>query len=390
MLERVDENLLLVGTAHVSAQSVREVEQAIEDFAPDVVCVELDERRLETLENKRKWEQTPIHDFLKGDKVWLFLTQVILASYQRRMGRQLGIEPGAEMLAAVRDARQTGAEVVLADRDIGITMRRAHRRMGFWEKTKLSWQITRAIIGGEEEEEVDVEELLKEDVLTRMMTELGELAPSIKEVVLDERDTFLAEKIRREHAAGRKVLAVVGAGHLSGIKKKVTPPAAPVALSGLEEVPDKRFGVAKLIGWGFPLGLIALLLYFAWLGFQEGNYTKLIDSATALFLWGGGLAALGALLARGHPYSIATAFVTAPLGILHPGLATGWFSGFVEAWRRTPVVKDFEGLANIETSRDFWGNRVIRVVLVAAFTNLGAMVGGFIAAGKILSNLDII
>jgi pheromone shutdown-related protein TraB len=389
VLEHVGDHLVLIGTAHVSQDSVDEVRRTILAHRPDVVCVELDEARLEALEDRKRWEETPVHRFLKGDKVWLFLTQVLLSSYQRRLGKQLGVQPGADMLAGVTTARDVGAEVDLSDRNIGTTMSRAYRLMRFREKMRLSWQVTRSIVGGEgEDDEVDFEELMKEDMITRMMEELGEMAPSIKRVLIDERDAYLAEKIRRQAAGGKRVVAVVGAGHLAGIKARLAAsPPVETDLAPLEEIPVKRFGVGKIIGWGIPLLLVGLLGYFAWLGFESGNWTKLRESAAALFIWGGGLAALGALLARGHPFSVITAFLAAPLGILHPGLATGWFSGLVEAWRRTPVVKDFEGIATIESGKDFWNNRVIRVVMVAALTNVGAMIGGAIAAGKIVSNL---
>jgi pheromone shutdown-related protein TraB len=386
---QVNERLLLVGTAHVSRQSVEEVEAAISSFQPDVVAIELDPLRLDAIQNKRRWEDTPIHKFLKGDKLWLFLTQVLLASYQRRLGDKLGVEPGAEMLAAVNAAQRDQREIVLADRDIGTTMKRAFRGMRWREKFRLTWQLAKAMVGvDKQDEEVDLEQLMQEDVITQMMTELGDMAPSIKTVLIDERDEYLAEKIRRPVAEGKKVVAVVGAGHLNGIKQHLAADR-PVDLEPLETVPEKRISWGKIIGWGIPMLFVVLLAYFAAIGFKEGNWDKLRISAQALLFWGGGLAALGALVARGHPYSVVTAFLAAPLGILHPGLATGWFSGLVEAWKRTPVVKDFEGIALIKSGKEFWGNRVIRVLMVAALTNVGAMIGGFIALGKILSEFPL-
>jgi pheromone shutdown-related protein TraB len=391
MQVEVNDRLLLVGTAHVSAKSVAEVEAAIASWRPDVVCVELDGVRLEALENRRQWEETPIQRLLKGDKLWLFLIQILLASYQRRLGNELGVDPGAEMLTAVRTAREHRMEVVLADRDIGATMGRAYRRMRWREKLRLSWEITKGMMPGEsDDEELDVEELMEQDVLTQVMSELGEMAPSIKSVVIDERDEYLAAKIREPVERGRRTVAVVGAGHVAGIQRHLAQDRPHAGrLAELEAVPKKRFGFWKAFGYAFPALLVLLFAYFAWLGVQEGNWDKLLNSLTALVLWGGGLAALGALLARAHILSILTAFVMAPFTILHPGLAAGWFSGLVEAWRRTPVVKDFQNLSQLESTKGFFRNPVIHILIVAALTNIGAMIGGFIAAGRILTELDL-
>lgn len=382
MKETVSPRLVLVGTAHVSRDSVEEVRRVIGEERPEVVAVELDAGRRDALENRRQWEETPIHRLLKSDKLWLFLTQSLLASYQRRLGEQLGVEPGEEMLAAIRTAEVLGAQVILADREIGLTMKRAYAHMRFREKVRLLWEFFRSMFGGEEQEPVDLEKMMQEDTITQMMNELGRIAPSIKQVVIDERDAYLSTMIRRPAEAGRKVVAVVGAGHLAGIRRRLQEP--PADLAALSQIPRKRVPVGKILGWVLPLAIVALFLYLGYDGYREGNFGRLRDAALYWALITGTFAAGGALLARGHLLSIATAFVAAPFTTLHPALAAGWFAGIVEAWVREPLVRDFQGLSRIKTGKDFFDNRVIRVLMVAALANVGATIGFFVAGAEIV------
>lgn len=397
--ERVTDRLLLVGTAHVSAESAREAEAAIREFKPDAVAVELDPVRLDVLENKQQWESTTLLKMIKSDRLWLFLTQIMLASYQRRLGEMYGSAPGMEMLAAVKAGREQGAEIALVDRDVGITMKRAYRSMRFGEKTRLVWELFKASMGGEIVETATggkIEEskaapmplpidLTKEDLVTEMMRELGEIAPSVKTVVLDERDTYLAARIQRLLADGKRVVAVVGAGHFAGIKAKVLAAEPPPDLAPLETVPVKRFSIAKfLFAWAIPGFVLALFVYLGYQGYQEGNWQGLQDAAVAWILLTGACAAIGAALARAHILSIATAFVAAPITTLHPALAAGWFAAAVEAYVRAPTTKDFQGLSNVKRLREFFTNPVLRVVMVAAFANLGAMAGVFIAVPTLI------
>lgn len=382
MKDSVRPNLILVGTAHVSPESVAEVERVIREENPDVVAVELDAGRLDALEHKKDWENTPIQKLLKSDKLWLFLAQSLLASYQRRLGEQMGAEPGTEMMVAVKTAREMGKEVLLADREIGTTMKRAYRLMRFGEKMRLVWELFKSFFSGDEEEEVDLEQMMQEDTITQMMNELGEMAPSVKTVVIDERDTYLATLVREPADRGKKVVAIVGAGHMNGIKQRLKEP--PADLAPLRVVPPKRFPLSKLLGWVLPLAIIGLFVYFGWVGYQEGNFQKVIDAALYWIVITGGFSAIGAALARGHILSVLTAFVAAPITTLHPLLAAGWFAGLTEASVKTPVVKDFQGLSSLKTMGDFYGNRVIRVLMVAALANVGAMVGFFVGSTELM------
>ena len=368
--------ITLVGTAHVSKDSVREVQETIARVKPAVVAVELDENRRKALEDRKTFEETPITDLLKGGRGSFILAQTMLASYQRRMGAKEGVEPGAEMLAALQSAQASGATVALVDRDIGVTLRRAYGLMTFREKMRLSWELMKSVMGAEDEEEIRVSEMLQEDVLTTMMAELAAMAPTVANVLIHERDAYLAANIH-EAAKGGHVVAVLGAGHLKGVEQHLRHPNAIPPKAPLELVPQKRFPVGKFVGWALILSIVGFLLYGLYEGITSGNFEKLLNNTLAYVLITGVCSAIGALAARAHPLSIATAFVAAPFTILHPTLAAGWFSGLVEAKFRTPTVKDFHDVSKLQTLREFWANRLMRVLMVAALTNIGAMIGAY-------------
>lgn len=389
MQVQVGDNILLVGTAHVSKTSVEDVKRAIAEFSPDVVAVELDAVRHKAVTEKRDWEDTPVTKLIKGNTLYFFLAQTMLASYQRRMGAAEGVEPGAEMVAALHAGEAAGAEVALADRDIGITFRRAFAAMGFKERMRVIWELMKALVGLEKQDEEgpqSVDELLDQDLITTMMEELGEFAPSIKSVLIDERDLYLATKIRDASAGNKKVVGVVGAGHLKGIQRQLEDPQ-PVSLELLEQIPQKRIKWAKIIGWGVPLLILAMFAYLGYEGYQSGNYQKLFDAALAWILVNGILSALGAALARGHILTVIAAFIAAPLTSLNPTIAAGWVAGVVEALIRKPTVRDFNGLSQLETMKDFFANRVTRVILVAALANVGSMIGTYVAGYLVAQQL---
>lgn len=382
--------MVLVGTAHVSRRSVEDVRRAIEEYDPDIVCVELDERRREVLEDRKGFEERPITEMIRGNKAAFFIAHILLSSYQRRLGEEFGAEPGAEMLAAIEAAREREIEVVLADREIGVTLRRAWTRMGLREKLRLLWEFLKAMTGAEElEEEIDLEELMDEDVLTMMMEELSAIAPSIGEVLIEERDAYLAKRIQEASERGT-VVAVVGAGHVRGIRERLRDPAALEAtdLADLEAVPETGVSWLKVIGVGIVAVVLAIFGFLIYRGFITGDYTQLVDAFIFWVLINGSLSALGAAIARGHPFSIGTAFVAAPITSLNPTLAAGWFAGLVELKMRTPLVRDFEAMATVETFRDWVDNRVTRVLLVTAFANLGSVVGTWIGAAYLVDLLS--
>jgi len=379
---KINDNIFLVGTAHISKESVDEVKTAIKEFKPDIVAVELCQRRYEAITKKDKWENTPVSSLLKSNNAYLMLAQIFLSSIQRKLGKEYGVEPGSEMIAAMEEAKKQNLEVALVDRDISITLKRAWKKMGIREKFRLVWEFMKAILGYEEEEleELDLKELMKQDVISTMMEEFKEIAPSVATVLVHERDKYIAKKILDESKRG-KIVAVVGAGHVQGIKKYLEMKKLNVDLKELEHVPKKRFSILKTLGYAVPIIFASLIIYL----FLTGGWGRAADALLWWFLINGSLSAIGTAIARGHPLSILTAFVAAPLTSLNPAIAAGWVAGYVEFKIRKPVVKDFQNLGKIEDLKGFFNNRVIRLLMVVALANLGSMIGTFVALPYLLS-----
>ena len=376
MQVKVNDNIILVGTAHISKDSVEEVKHVIEEHKPDIVAVELCKRRYESITKKNQWENTPISKLLNSSNAYLLLAQTFLGSIQRKLGKEYGVEPGSEMIAAMNEAKKQGVDVALVDRDITVTLRRAWKRMGFREKFRLAWEFLKALIGYDEEEleEVDLEKLMDQDVISAMMKEFGEIAPSITEVLINERDKYIAKKILEESKKG-KVVGVVGAGHLNGIQKYLQKEKIDVDLKELEYIPKKKVSIFKVIGYLIPVVFIILIAYM----YFHFGWEETLEALKWWILINGTLSAIGTLLARGHILSIISAFFAAPITSLSPAIAAGWVAGYVEYKVRKPVVKDFKDLGKLETLRDFWKNKVIRLLFVVAFANLGSMIGTFLA-----------
>lgn len=384
MQVKVSDKIILVGTAHISKDSIKEVKESIEKYKPDVVAVELCKRRYEGITKKDKWENTPVTSLLKSNNAYFMLAQTFLSSIQRKLGKDQGVEPGSEMIAAMDEAKKHNTDIALVDRDISVTLKRAWKKMGIREKFRLVWEFLKAILGYEEEEleELDLKEIMDQDVISAMMEEFGEIAPSVATVLIHERDEYIAKKILDESKKGI-VVAVVGAGHIQGIKKHLEKKELNVDLKELEYVPSKRFSVLKTIGYAIPVVFAALIVY--------AFYFKGLDLALEMFIYwfliNGIFSAIGTAIARGHPLSIATAFIAAPITSLNPAIAAGWVAGYVEAKLRTPVIKDFKGLSKVDSLRDFWNNRVIRLLMVVALANVGSMIGTVVAFPYITSLL---
>lgn len=370
--------IFVVGTAHVSRESVTEVRTVIEEVRPDVVCVELDEARYRNLAEKDQWKKTNIGKVVREGRAMLLLSSLIMASFQRRIGKKLGVIPGAELLEGVRAGETVGARVVLADRDIQITLKRAWGSFGFWERLKVAFQLLAGLLVAEEVDEAMIEELKKEEKLGDVLSMLADEFPAMKTTLIDERDTYLAEKIRT--AGGSRVVAVVGAGHVPGIMGQL---GEPRDLRELETVPPP--GVAgKVVAWAIPAAIVGLFAY----GFLTGEPSESVGSIYIWFLVNGVLSALGALIALGHPLTILAAFLAAPLTSLNPMMAAGWVSGLVQALVKKPKVEDLENLPEAITSlRGFWMNPVCRILLVVAFSNLGSVAGTFIAGSWIAARV---
>lgn len=385
MEEKIDDNIILIGTAHISEESVNEVRQAIETYKPDIVAVELCQRRYDTITQKDKWENTPVSALIKSNNAYFMLAQTVLSSIQRRLGEKYGVAPGSEMIAAMDEAKKHNIKVALVDRDITVTLKRAWRKMGVREKFRVIWEFLKAMIGYDEEElgELDLKELLKQDIISQMMQEFSIIAPSAATVLISERDQYIAQKIFDESKKG-KIVAVVGAGHITGIKKYLQTQELNINLQELEKITKKRISLIKIIEVAIPIIFFSII---GWIIYSTGTdpWNKIKDIFLVWFLVHGILSAVGAAIARGHPLSILTAFAAAPFTSLEPFFAPGWFAGLVELKLRKPLIKDFQDLSKLENMRDFFKNKVIRLLMLVALANLGSMIGTIIALPWILS-----
>ena len=369
---------MLIGTAHVSEKSVSEVKAAIRNLKPDIVAVELCRGRYDSLKGNVQESQIPIKDILSDGKMYYFLIQWLLAYMQRKIGEDMGVKPGAEMLSAIEEAETIGANVALIDRDIQVTLQRFWGKMKFTEKVRMIGSLIGSVIGIGKGADIDIDKITEQDVVTALVSELRGFAPTAAEVLIDERDAYLAGSILRVAAGGNKtIVVVIGAGHKPGIINYLKNPRSIPPLNTLMEIPKKRFSFGKIIGFIF----VGFILAFFLLMLLSGVPLKILLIAFGCwFIITGVLSAAGTLLAGGHPYSVLTAFLVAWLTTLHPLIAAGWFAGLVEAKQRNPTTADIKALAGVETFKEMFKNKFMRVLLVASFANLGSMTGAFLAA----------
>lgn len=368
-----DKEIYLVKTAHVSKNSINDVKQCIDEVKPDAICIELDQDRYKKLSEPDKWRETDIIKIIKEKKVGFLLVNIILSSFQRRMAKNMDTSSGGEMLEGIRASKELNVPLVLADRPIRITFSRIWNSLGINEKSKLLVSIIGSIFDDEEISEEDLAALKEADALEAALNEVGKEFPVVKKILVDERDAYLSSKIK--NANGKKIVAIIGAAHANGIIKALD---KDVDTNQLEEVSKKK-GIGSIIKWLIPIAILSAIIYTLITNRDVG-----LSQIKSWILWNGSLSALGVLLALGHPLSILTAFVMAPITSLNPLLAAGWFAGIVEAMIRKPKVKDFENLGEDTSSlKGFWKNRVTRILLVVVFANL------FSSIGTIISGLDI-
>jgi pheromone shutdown-related protein TraB len=371
---------ILVGTAHISQESTDLVRQVIEQERPDRVCVELDEQRYKTLSEQRKWESLDLKQIIRQKQLMTLLVNLLLASYQKRLGQKLGVAPGTELLEATKVAQELDIPIDLVDRDVRITLRRAWNAMSFWEKMKLLVSGSAGALESEEITEEMLSELRQTDILTELMTELGEFMPVLKGVLLDERDTYIAQKTR--DAEGDKLVVVVGAGHIQGIQQALAGDRDE-DLSKLEEVPPPS-PVGKIIGWGIPIIILSAIAY---IGVTQGAEAA-GDNLLYWFLINGIPSAIGALFALAHPATIAVSFFGAPLTSLTPVIGAGYVAAFVQAYMQPPVVKELQTVGDdVSQFKKWWQNKLLRVLLVFILSTLGSVIGTYLGAAEIISNL---
>ena len=380
----ISPSLRILGTAHVSTASVEAVREQISSFKPDVVAVELCESRHQALTSNRRLDKEGLLKVVKEGKAPLVLLQSLLAAEQRKMGLDEGQQPGAELLAAVQEAEAAELEVALIDRDIQTTLRRAWKKMRFFEKVKILW----SLLGDEEDEDApEVSELLEDqDLLSSLMEELRTFSPGAGTVLIDERDAFLAGKISQLDRSDKKILAVVGAGHLKGIEKHLSSESVVTedTLNELNQLP-KRGRFSKSIPWLIPAFVMSLMIYFI----ATGEQVNLIEMFTVWTAANAVFAALGCALARGHPLAILTAAAASPITSLNPTLAAGWFAGYVQLKIKEPTAEDLQQFLKLESLGSFWSNKAGRVLMVTSLSNLGSMAGAWFAAAGLLGSFGI-
>lgn len=363
-----DRKITIVGTAHISEESIREVEETIEEIRPDLVGVELDEERFKSLKDESGWSDMDIVEAIREGRGPLLLINLLLSIYQRRMGLEQGVKPGTELMAGVEKAEDLGIEYSLLDREIGETFSRMLSELTFWEKMKLIASLFVA------EDEMEVEDLKEDNILNTLIKELEEEFPTVKRVFLDERNEYMAEKLLEEdfdHA-----VVVVGAAHVEGLKECLEEEKEYV-----EQDIDSGFPWFKALKWGMPAFIVLGLGYSFWkIGIGAG-----INATGFWILSNGVLAMLGAIIARASPVTWIASFLAAPLTSLDPALGAGMVAAYVEGTVRPPTVGETEEIAYLEDYRDLWGNQVGRILLTFFFVTLGSAAATFLSAGYIAS-----
>ncbi len=390
LLDLAGRKITLIGTAHVSAQSVEEVKTEIQSNPPQCAAIELDSARYESMANPEKYKDLDIIKVLKRGEALLVLANLILSSFQKRMGQNIGVKPGDEMRAAIDAAQEKNIPFELVDRPIKATLNRAWAKNSFWGKSKLLAALISSAFSKEEISEEEIESLKKENEMDSMMGELSEYLPKVKEVLIDERDRYLAAHIweckNASGEAAQTVTAILGAGHLPGVQKHLEAIAAGTETTDTEEiskVPPKGIG-GKILGWTIPILIVALIAA----GFYFGGKKMGGQFVGSWVIWNGALAAIGTIIAAGHPLTILVAFLGAPITSLCPLVGVGLLTGIVQALVKKPKVRDMETLSDdAATVKGFYSNRITRVLLVFVLSSLGSSIGTFAAGATIVKEL---
>ena len=384
VLELNGRKITLIGTAHVSKESIEEVTQTIKTLSPDCVAIELDEKRADSIQNAERYSQLDIIKVLKRHEGFLLLANLILSSFQRRMGLNVGVKPGDEMLAAINTANQMNISSVMVDRPIQITLKRAWAKNSFWGKCKLFALLISSAFSKEEVDPSEIENLKNSSEMDSMMEELAKEMPVIKKVLIDERDEYLASKIW--DAQGENVVAVLGAGHLPGVEKhlqKLASGEETTDVNEISEIPPKSV-VSKIAAWIIPALIIGLIVA----GFIYGGKKAGTQLLTTWFLWNAIPAALLSIIALAHPITILVAFVAAPFTSLCPFIGIGFCTAIVQALVCKPKVSDMESLQDdVGSIKTFYKNRILRVLLVFILSTLGSALGTFAGGSNVIAKL---
>ncbi|NNL84604.1 MAG: TraB/GumN family protein [Myxococcales bacterium] len=371
---------VLVGTAHISRESADLAVEVIAQERPDVVCLELDPQRYAALTESKGFEALDLREVLRKRQLATLLLNLLLSTYQRQLGLQLGVLPGTEFLEAARVAEHHDIPVALCDRDVRITLRRAWRSLRWWKKLWLLSGLLASVFEKQELSEDDLRELRQQDVLSRVMEELGSAFPNLKRVLIDERDLYLAERMRASE--GRRVVAVVGAGHVAGMLRALAS-GTRADLSALEEIPGGGRWL-RILGWAIPALILSALGAIAW---QKG--AAAVQENVAFWVLANAIpSAAGTALALGHPLTILAAFAAAPITSLTPVIGAGYVTAFVQSFLRPPLVSELRRVAEDAANlRGWYRNRLLRIFLVFLLSTLGSVIGTWVGGAEILSNL---
>jgi pheromone shutdown-related protein TraB len=375
-----EREFIVVGTAHISRESVDLARQVIESERPDCVCLELDQRRYDALSHEKPFESLDLKEVIRHGQLSTLMLNLVLASYQKRLGGQLGVVPGTELLESARVAEAAGIPVRLCDRDVRITLRRAWDSLSFWRRCLLLSSLLTALFQPQEISEEEIRHLKKQDVLSSLMKEIGEEFPDLKVVLIDERDTYLAQKMKE--APGRRMVAVVGAGHVVGIRAALERDRR-VDLAELETLPA-RSPLLRLAGWAIPVTIVGMILFIGWAHGMNAAWGSAL-------IWGaatGVPAMAGAAVALAHPITAVVALLAAPITTLTPLLGVGHVAALAQAYLQPPLVREFQNVPEeISVFSRWWGNRLLRIFLVFLLTSIGGSLGVFVGGAEILRKL---
>ncbi|NDC39553.1 MAG: TraB/GumN family protein, partial [Proteobacteria bacterium] len=381
LIEWQGRRFYLVGTAHISHSSVELTEEMIRSIRPDAVAVELCQSRFQALRDPQRWKNTDIVEVIRSGRSLLLIAQLLLAAFQRKLGKEINIKPGAEMLHAVGLAEELGIPIVLADREIKTTLKRTWAALTFLQRIKLLIQVPTKAIVGERIDSAEIEQLKEKDALDSALRELAQTFPGVQTALIDERDRYLASKIR--DSQGSTVMAILGAGHIPGIRRYLDQPIDRAALETLPP-PSK---IKQLVGWGLSVAIVGLIVH----GFLTFGTARGMEMAASWIVITGASAALGSALVFSHPLTVLVAFVGGPIAALAPVVRPGWFAGLSEAILRKPKVADLEAiLDDLSSLRGIWRNRLSRILLIIILTNILGGVGALLAIGQIASLAGIV
>ncbi|MBA2665214.1 MAG: TraB/GumN family protein [Bradymonadaceae bacterium] len=367
--------VILVGTAHISQRSVEVVERVIDAERPDVVCVELDDERYRALVEEQNWQQLNLTEVIKKKQLLFLMARLALMAFQKRMGSYTGVKPGAEMAAAIHAAHAMDARLVLCDRNVRTTLIRAWRLTPFWRRAAVAGSLMAGVFDRNQINEDELANLRDSQNISNVLDELGQALPSVKQVLVDERDLFMAHQI--QNAPGQKVVVIIGAAHKPGILLRLQETITDAAVEAVTIIPA-RSSISRVLPWLIPLIVVALFI----VGFAYGDREQFQSAAIAWVLANGIFAALGALIAMAHPLTIIAAFIAAPITSLNPTIGAGMVTAFVQTMVCSPKVSDMENVGDdIANLSGWWKNRLARVFLVFLLSSFGSTIGTFVAFG---------